>query len=630
MIRISRFSLVTTILFACFSFRLHAGVKLASYFGDHMVLQRERPVYVWGTGTPGTPVIVILNRQTVTATVDASGNWECHLKPMRAGGPYLLTAISGGTTNQINDVLCGDVWLCSGQSNMQMPVKECVETERNEINTPHPRLRFGIVGPGWNDKPQASANIQWRDYSRDAALDFSAVGCFFATELLKDPAIKNIPVGVINASVGGTMCEGWIPQSALAAFRPDELHDSMFGIKPAQLYNGMIAPLGHAAFRGVIWYQGEGNSGHPDTYPRLLSTLISEWRGQFNDPRLPFYIVQLPDYASTWDGLSWAWEREAQAKVARSTSDTTLVVAINTTDGFDLHPKNKLLIGRRVALAVRHNDYHENIAGSGPVFKTAEPNGQSIRVKFDTGEGGLSNSTPDPLRGFAVAGADGVYYFADATIDSDNVIVQSPAVPAPQTVRYAWAGVPDSTLVNQSGLPAAPFRTDDFPASKVEFQKQSISRQIATPAYQTIINGDGMMSSFVAGNEQFLSNDPGMAGGCNIAGLFGPIGLPEIHELGPTMLSCKNGSLDLLMTFADKTIQWNFTNHSKDPAQFQIALSPQVTVSKTNAENLVQLQRHQSSLSITGIDSVTDTADAKQLHIVILGNATKTVTFEIR
>lgn len=403
---------------------VHGGVKLASFFADHMVLQRDRKICIWGLGDPNATVKVTIASQRVTAVVETNGAWKTYLAPMAAGGPYRLTASQGDTVDIVEDVLYGDLWLCSGQSNMQMPVKETAAVEQAAVSANHPQLRLCTVAKGWNAAPQTAADIKWQLCARASASDFSAVGYYFSSELLQDAALANVPIGVIDSSFGGTTCEGWIPQSALASCAPQSLHDSMFGIKPAMLYNAMIAPLGHTPIKGVVWYQGEGNSGHPDTYPLLLSTLIASWRQQFDSPDLPFAIFQLPDYASPWGGYYWSWIRAAQSQVAKSIPHISLVVGIETTDGYNLHPKQKMEIARRAALLVRRDVYKENIVASGPTFKAASVNHSNIWVTFDTGGNRLaSRSTSKDIRGFAVAGDNGIYHFSSARIDGDSVSV---------------------------------------------------------------------------------------------------------------------------------------------------------------------------------------------------------------
>jgi sialate O-acetylesterase len=616
--------IVVALLLSLIATPMHASVKLASFFSDHMVLQRDRKICIWGIGDANASVEVSIASQRVSTVVATNGSWKVYLEPMVAGGPYILTASLGKNTNTINDVLYGDIWLCSGQSNMQFPVKESAASEQESTPAHRPQLRLCTVSKTWKAEPQSSADIMWQVCTPESARDFSAVAYYFACQLLQDPALANVPIGVIDSSFGGTTCEGWIPQTALAGFDPKILHNSMFGIKPSMLYNAMIAPLGNTPIKGVVWYQGESNSAHPDTYPRLLSTLIAEWRKQFNTPDLPFFIVQLPDYASQWEGFYWPWEREAQAQVAKSVSNTTLAVGIETTDGFNLHPKQKLEIARRTAFLVRRDVYNENIVASGPTFKAASVEGATIRVTFDASGNHLaSRSTNNEVRGFAVAGDDGIYRFANARIDGESVIVHCDQVPAPKTVRYAWTGVPDSTLVNEAGLPAAPFRTDDFPYSNVEVQKEPVSHQVTTSAYEIRLDGNGQVTSLAVRGAQFLSNEPGMAGGTSIPAKFGQRSLPDIQNLGSELLSCSDGSVTFMLQFKETDMVWTITNPGKDEIEFNIALSSQVAVNQlTNSEPLTLIHKR-SSLTISGINSVSDSENGKVLQVVVKGKSSR-------
>jgi sialate O-acetylesterase len=598
-----------------------ADLKVASFFGDHMVLQRERPVLVWGEGEPNAKIKVSLASLEAATTVGPDGNWQARLEPLPAGGPYRLTVSSGDRVITLNDVLLGDVWLCSGQSNMQMPVKECAAAEQAATLAERPKLRLCSVARSFNAKPQASADIKWRTCAPESARDFSAVGYFFACELLKDPKVAGLPIGLIDSSFGGTTCEGWIPQTALSSFPSNQLHDSMFGIKPAALYNAMIAPLGHCSLKGVLWYQGESNSAHPDTYPRLFSTMATEWRKQFGDPDLPFFVVQLPEYVKLWEGFYWPWEREAQAQAVQAVPHCALVLGINTTDGFDLHPKQKLEIGRRIALRVRHDVYGEDIVASGPRFKEAKVEGSALRVSFDTAGDGLASTSPGTLQGFALAGEDGAYHSAHAIIEGDSVAVSCDEVPAPRTVRYAWAAVPNSTLINKSGLPAAPFRTDQVPCANVELQKEPVSRRVTTSAYDIVINGDGRITSLVIGDAQFISNQPGMAGGSSIPGFWGARSLANICELGPRLLSCGDDQVTLRMAFEEKAVECGITNRGKDAIRFQLALSPGVIVSEGKPADRVALKEGKGVLTIEGMHSATNAVGGR-IVITEIGGAT--------
>ncbi len=605
-----------------------AALKLASYFGDHMVLQRDHSLIIQGTGDPGAVVQVTFASQTASATVSADQTWSVHLDPVSAGGPYTLTVTTRSQTVTLTDILSGDVWLCSGQSNMQMPVKECDTAEQQAMLATLPRLRLCTVGKGWNARPQSSADIHWRTCTPDAARNFSAVAYFFAASLQRDPALASVPIGVIDSSFGGTTCEGWIPNDSLTAFNPKDLHESMFGIKPGMLYNAMIAPLGQASLKGVIWYQGESNSGHPDTYPQFLSTMIQDWRQQFAIPDLPFLIVQLPDYAYQWNGFFWPWLRETQAKVVSATPHTSLVVAINTTDGFNLHPHQKLEIGHRAALLARRDAYGENLAASGPVFQSAKINGPSVQVTFDSAAG-LSNAVPGNVQGFMLAGSNGIYHNANARIDGSNVTVTCDQVPQPATVRYAWTGVPESSLVDQTGLPAAPFRTDNFSYANVEVQKEPISHHVTTSAYEISVNGDGKVTSIIVRGAQFLSNEPGSAGGTSIPGAFGSRTLPMVQNLGPDLLACSDPDLTFLLKFHEDTMEWVLTNRSHDVVHFSLALGPAVSVTPGVSPGDFQIKHQHASFQLVGFDKAEDSDNGKVLQLTVPGSSTRQINFDL-
>jgi sialate O-acetylesterase len=606
----------------------NAEVRVPKIFGSNMVVQRGQRVQVWGECNPNAKVTVSFGNQQTTAQAGADGSWQASLEPMAAGGPYTLTVTADHGALTLTNVLCGDVWLCSGQSNMQLPVREVAPVEQQAALVERPNLRLCSVAKKPSAKALSSADIQWRLCTADSARNFSAVACFFASELMKDPALTNVPIGLVDSSFGGTTCEGWIPQAALTNFAAKDLHDSMFGIKPANLYNGMIAPLGQTRFKGVIWYQGESNSAHPETYPVLLAAMISEWRKQFGQPALPFLIVQLPEYANLWEGFYWPWIREMQARAVQSIPNAALVVAINTTDGFNLHPKEKLEIGRRAALLARQVAYGENIVAQGPVFKEARVEGPAIRVKFDTSTDGLASTTADGVLGFALAGADGNYRFADAKIDGESVVVSSESVPDPQTVRYAWSAMPNATLINKSGLPAAPFRTDSRPYSNVELQKQQANRRVATSAYEVVIDANGKVTSLVVHGAQFLSNEPGAAGGSSIPGFWGPRALTEIREVGPRLLSCSDEEVTLQMAFEEKSMHWTLTNRGKDTLTFQLALSPHVKAPDSIADDKATLSRGTVSLNLEGFDSITNTPSGALLRSQIKAGTAKSFSLK--
>jgi sialate O-acetylesterase len=605
-----------------------AETRLASLFGSNMVIQRGLPARIWGTATPGSSVRVSLEAQRLTAIADADGAWTASLRPVPVGGPYTLAVACGDSVITLTNLLGGDVWLCSGQSNMQCPVKEVDPSEQTVVLVDRPDVRLCEVSKSSSPAPLAQAGIHWSLCTPDSARNFSAIACLFASELRKDPALAGVPIGLVDSSFGGTTCEGWIPKPALAGLNPRDLHDSMFGIKPAGLYNAMIAPLGQAAFKGVLWYQGESNSAHPETYPQFLAALVSTWRQQFAQPALPFLIVQLPDYANLWEGFYWPWIREAQAKAVEGITNTALVVGINSTEGFNLHPKEKLEIGRRAAFAARRVAYGEELAAAGPAFKEARVEGSTIRVVFDTGGDALASRAGDGVKGFAVAGVDGEYHFADARIDGDCVLVQSAEVPQPRTVRYAWAAAPRSSLMGWSGLPAAPFRTDTLPYSNVEIQTQRVTRRVATAEYEVVIDPNGMATSMLFHGAQFLSNEPGVAGGTSIPGFWGPRSLTNIRDIGPKLLGCSDDDVALIMAFEEKSVIWTITNGGKDPIAFQLALSPQVKILDSLVDGKVTLARGTATIRVEGFDTLTNLPTGPLLISAVGAGSTKSISLK--
>jgi sialate O-acetylesterase len=606
----------------------HAEVSLAKFFSSNMVIQRGLPVHVWGECNSNSSVQVSLGTQHVAGVARADATWQVTLDPVPVGGPYTLSVASDGSVATVTNVLCGDVWLCSGQSNMQCPVKDVDPVEQKVALVNRPNVRLCTVAKTPSPKPLSSADIRWSVCTPESAWNFSAVACFFVSELLKAPTLANVPIGVVDSSVGGTTCEGWIPEPALASFDPKDLHNSMFGIKPANLYNAMIAPLGQSAFRGVVWYQGESNSAHPETYPKLLAIMISEWSKQFTQPALPFSIIQLPDYANLWEGFYWPWIREMQAKAVDQIPNTALVVGINTTDGFNLHPKEKLEIGRRAALQARRIIYGEDIVASGPILKSVKVEGPTVRVVFDTGGEALASKVAGGVKGFALAGADGEYRFADAVIDGDSVIVQSGEVPQPKTVRYAWAAMPQASLINRVGLPVAPFRTDRLAPSNVEIQVQQVTRRVATSAYEIVIDANGMATSLVAQGVQFLSNEAGAAGGGKIPGFWGPKALINIREIGPRLLTCSDDDVTLQMAFDEKSMQWTFMNRGKDPITYQLALSQHVHAPDSLTDGKASITRGSASLTLDGFDSITNTPTGAMLISQIKAASAKTISLK--
>ena len=481
--------------------------------------------------------------------------------------------------------------------------------------------------------------MRWTADSPAAAADFSAVAYCFARQLYaQDPKLAHVPIGMLEDCVGATVIESWMPKAALADFDPKTLQKSMFGIGPSALYNGMIAPLRTLPMAGVIWYQGEGNGGEPARYQKYLPLFVQSWRQQFAQPHLPFLIVQLPDYAPDWGGVYWQWIREAQAKAAAATPRVDCCVCINTNDGWNLHPQGKRAIGQRLAMLARQAVYGEDVPGRSPAFKSATADGETMHVTFDV-DGSTLTSGTQPVAGFTLAGEDGLYRAATAVVDGpDTVTVRSAEVPAPKFVRYAWAGVPRSTLRSAAGLPAAPFRTDAQPVEKGPGQVQQSPAGYVFKAhgYRFTLDGDGRATSLVVGYEQLLSNADGAWGGSNLASPGGGRNLATIQTDGNHRLTCRGGDCSAELTFDPGGIHWEITNgNKKDPLTFTLALSPTARVDAGPDEHSAVVRRENQALTVKGIDQVTafhdPSADAggKVLKLIIPPGQTKAIDLTV-
>lgn len=470
------------------------AVELPRLFSDNMILQRRVPVPIWGTAKPGATVTVVLGKQTHAATAGADGRWIVKLDPLEAGGPLELRV------NELTfrNVLVGDVWLCSGQSNMEYGVETAARPKEEIAAARFPKIRLFTVGRAAKEEPQSDVKGKWQECSPETVAKFSAAGYFFGREL---HAHLDVPIGLICSSWSGTPIEAWMSEPLLASdsdtkaaldrwkeslaaypkaveawekraaqWEKDVQSDSNLKRpkKPSnpkyasptlgRLFNGMIHPLIPFAMKGVIWYQGESNTAQAASYEKKFSALIQDWRSRWGRGNFPFLFVQLANFMpkKPQPGDSdWARLREAQLR-ALSVPTTAMVVAIDIGDEKDIHPKNKQEVGRRLALAARALAYGETIVYSGPIFESMKIEEGRIRLSFGHVGGGLMGS----LKGFAIAGDDKKFVWAKAEIEGDTVVVRSDDVPNPKAVRYAWADSPDCGLYNKEGLPASPFRTD--------------------------------------------------------------------------------------------------------------------------------------------------------------------------
>ncbi|MDB6111192.1 MAG: Sialic acid-specific 9-O-acetylesterase [Pedosphaera sp.] len=478
----------------------HADVRLPNLFTDHMVLQQQAKVPVWGWADEGEEVVVTFRGQKVK-TKAKDGRWMVKLSALKAGGPDALT-VAGKNSLTLNDVLVGEVWICSGQSNMEFPLEKSLESKTDIEASANPAIRLFKVPKLKANAPTNDVKGAWQACNPRTVGGFSAVGYYFGRDLQK---ARGVPVGLIDSCWGGSPAEVWMSQTALAcnpryeteilgsyaeAVKRYEESQATFELeaaaartagkpisknatprppwKPAELYNGMIAPLIPFAIKGAIWYQGESNAGRAEQYRTLFPDMIRNWRQDWNQGDFTFLAVQLAPYMAVKDeptDSSWAELREAQLNTTKVLPKTGMAVITDVGNPKDIHPTKKRPVGERLALAARGVAYGEKIAYSGPVYRKMEMTGDKIILQFDHAGGGLEVHE-GALKGFAICGEDHKFVWADAMVDAKSpakIIVSSPAVAKPVAVRYGWADCPVVNLWNRDGLPASPFRTDDFP-----------------------------------------------------------------------------------------------------------------------------------------------------------------------
>jgi sialate O-acetylesterase len=435
-----------------------AEVKVHGLFTSHMVLQQGKKVPIWGTAADGEAVTVTVGEQKLE-TKAAGGKWRVDLAEMKAGGPLKIT-IAGTNTITLDDVLVGEVWICSGQSNMEMTVRSSADADKEIANAKHPKIRLFTVPRERDPKPRTDVKGNWVECTPQSIPNFTAVGYFFGRAL---QAKLDVPIGLISTNVGGTAAEEWTSREVLEA-NPD-FKPTLKNGNSTTLYNAMLVPLAPFAIRGAIWYQGESNAGRAEQYRTLFPAMIKNWREIFGQGDFPFLFVQLAPWRMIVDqptDSDWAELREAQSMTLKASPATGMAVITDVGDEKDIHPKQKQPVGERLALAARSIAYGEKLVFSGPTYSKLAVNGKEAVVSFDHVGGGLV-AKGDSLSGFTIAGADRKFHNAKARIEGDKVIVSSDQVAAPVAVRFGWANFPVVNLFNKEGLPASPFRTDEFP-----------------------------------------------------------------------------------------------------------------------------------------------------------------------
>ena len=495
-----------------------AEVRLPKVFGPHMVLQRDQPIVVWGWAQPGEKLTVTFAAAKAGATANDRGEWRVSLPAQAAGGPHVLT-VSGSSEVRCDDVLVGEVWLCSGQSNMEMGIKSCRDAEAEIAAANFPNIRLLMVPNRWTPMPQSDIEAAWKactpaSVAEDGWGGFSAAAYYFGRELHKQ---LGVPIGLIDATWGGTRIESWTPPEGFAevpalkadhervqlgdprsplhhqrlertlqateqwlgAARqaltknelvppmpayPDELLPPRDVQHPTALYNGMIHPLHPFALRGAIWYQGESNSGEGRLYTERMKALIGGWRQVWANPNLAFYYVQIApfNYGGNPEVIGEFWEAQAEAQ---SVPHTGMAVINDIGDLKDIHPVNKQDVGRRLAAWALARTYGRgDVEYSGPTFKSLALDGDKLRIRFDHAGQGLASRDGKPLTWFEIIDADeGGFVTADARIDGDAVVLSAAEVKRPVAMRFAWSMLAEPNLMNKAGLPASAFRAGDVP-----------------------------------------------------------------------------------------------------------------------------------------------------------------------
>jgi len=529
-----------------------ADVRLPAIFGDHMVLQQEAKLPVWGTADAGEKVTVTVGTESASATADSEGKWRVELQALPSGSAQVTMTVTGKNKLIFSDVLVGDVWVCSGQSNMEYPLSGAHNASGELPKASDPGLRLFHVQRKTSLQPETDVGGSWQVCTPETAKNFTAVGYFFGRELRT--SLKR-PIGLIEASWSGTEAQAWTSLSGLqkepalhgyvdkynlnlahypkaladapaqtAAYRaaldawhrdvnpsyqaalkdwneavakakaagqpqpprpqpstpiPQAPADPTGGPHgPSNLFNGMIAPLIPYAIKGAIWYQGESNASQAMEYRTLFPLMITDWRQRWGLGDFPFLFVQLASFdESVHPSQDWALLRESQVKTL-ALPNTGMASAVDIGDPTFIHPQDKMDVGLRLALAAKHIAYGRDLVYSGPIYDSMKVEATAIRVSFTQTGGGLvigqapwipSSMTKNPvstteLESFTIAGADQNWVQAQAKIDGNTVVVSSSQVAQPVAVRYGWADAPRCNLYNKEGLPASPFRTDDWPA----------------------------------------------------------------------------------------------------------------------------------------------------------------------
>ena len=473
------------------------GLQMPATYSDNMVIQRDKPIHIAGKANVGDRIKVVLGGKKQTATTAADGTWSVDFKALPAGGPYELSIEAPGKTLTYQNVWMGDVWVCSGQSNMEFPLASSIGSKEtaalaekmDKLHLYHMLPITTTYDIEWDEATCQAANrneyyhpAKWEINNEQAALKFSAIAYHFGSMLADS---LDVHIGLVLNAVGGSTTESWIDRSTLEWDFPNILYNwtkSDFGqdwargralrniaasknplqrhpFMPHYLFDAGMLPLKALNPCGVIWYQGESNAHNVELHEQLFTLMEKSWRQYFNNDALPFYTVQLSSIAPR---QSWPHFRDSQRRLAKALPHTYLAVSSDVGDSLDVHPRNKKPVGERLALQALKNNYGRQLVAAGPEYASHYTRGTSIIVRFDNADA-LSSSDGQPLATFEIAGADGIFHPAEALIKDNSVKVHSPKVKHPVHVRYGWTPFANkANLVNKQGLPASTFTTETF------------------------------------------------------------------------------------------------------------------------------------------------------------------------
>ncbi|MBC3758655.1 sialate O-acetylesterase [Hyunsoonleella sp. SJ7] len=455
---------------------MQGQTKLPAVFGDNMVLQQNENVSIWGKDSPGTKIEIRSSWGIKTnAIANPNGFWETSIKTKKASFKTEELEIKGSTTITLRNILIGEVWFCSGQSNMEMPLKglrksKVLNAEKYLQKSDNIYIRLFNNARTASVSPSFDVNGKWQESSRESAFSFSAIGYIFGTRLFEK---LNVPIGIIESSWGGTKIESWIPKSYLLKYDGIKFSDSLpkeqnKQKKPTFLYNAMTHPFKNFKVKGMLWYQGESNRSEPESYYGYMKDLIASWRSQWQNENLPFYFVQIAPYDYTKhrksQGIKANLIREAQLKIAQEIKNTGIVVTTDAGDCNDIHPSKKEIIAKRLVNWALTEQYHRTgLYYRSPEYRSMEIKNNKVILSFHFDKNDSFVLT-EKVNGFAIAGKDKVFHDADVVFGSDGrtLVLKNKNITNPEAVRYGFEDCFENDLKTKSGLPMSVFRTDNW------------------------------------------------------------------------------------------------------------------------------------------------------------------------